>query len=277
LPIKFNTFDVSTVPERLDYDPETGVFKWRIRAGGKLPGDVAGTVGPKGYRVICVKGELVRASRLAWTLAHNGVWPKEEIDHINGLKDDNRLANLREATRQENCFNAPTRAGKSGLKGVTHRKGYARWSAAITVRGKSYFLGEFTSPEEAHEAYKEAARDFHGEFYREPEPTENRLTVADFVGSEDPEGRLRDEWLETQGKIPPVNPADITPVTLRAILAELHLTKEEFGRRLGHPLRSAATRYWITTGPIPQPIKAVAAAWIELHRNGLPLPGAPIS
>ena len=151
--------------QRLHYDPESGVFTW-LPGGGPRARGIAGTVysNQRGtYRNIRVLGEVHGAHRLAY-LYMTGGWPPEFIDHINGNGLDNRWENLRAATRSQNLANRqkPTKS-KSGFKGVQQISPHS-WQASIRKDNKSYYLGLFTSPEEAHEAYKAAARELHGEF-----------------------------------------------------------------------------------------------------------------
>lgn len=154
----------------LHYDPETGIFTWRVRRGGTANvGAVAGYTNDKGYRIIAI-GSLYRASRLAW-LYMTGRWPEHEVDHVNGLKSDNRWCNLRNATHAQNSHNRKIHKNNtSRLKGVCASKIGPRvktpWGAKITVNGRNIYLGRFKTPEEAHAAYVEAAQRLHGEFAR---------------------------------------------------------------------------------------------------------------
>lgn len=97
-----------------------------------------------------------------------GKWPAWEVDHINGIKTDNRWPNLREATGSQNQGNRKlTKANKTGFKGVTlyiTKKGIKRWKSQLTYRLDNYYLGYFDSPEKAHAAYCEAALRLQGEF-----------------------------------------------------------------------------------------------------------------
>lgn len=135
----------------LKYDHETGVFAWRAVANKKRPGDIAGSTNGRGYRQIGIGGRDYSAHRLAWMYVH-GVWPTE-IDHINGVRDDNRLANLRVVTKNENQHNRPTAKGYS-----RYRRG---WLARIVVNNVQHFLGTFTTENDARTAYLEAKKHYH--------------------------------------------------------------------------------------------------------------------
>ena len=151
----------------LSYDPETGHFT-RIKGHYAMPyliGKRAGTLNDRGYRGVRINGIIVSEHRVAWYLMH-GTLP-EQIDHINGIKDDNRIVNLRAATREQNYWNKPkTIKNTSGFKGVQKLKDCNRWSASITANKKNYYLGLFESAEAAHHAYLEAAKLHHKEFAR---------------------------------------------------------------------------------------------------------------
>ena len=151
--------------ELLDYDPETGVFTARVARSSNLPvGARAGSVTVRGYVNIHVCNKVYYAHRLAWFYVH-GRWPNGHLDHINRVASDNRIANLREATRPQNMANTPVRShNKSGKKGVA--KHHHKWVASICKHGRKVHLGSFGSAEEAHAAYVAAARDIHGEFAR---------------------------------------------------------------------------------------------------------------
>lgn len=148
----------------LDYDEETGVFHWKVRRGNVRAGTEAGGDHGTGYKVIGIDGRLYLAHRLAWFMSH-GVWPKDQIDHINGVKDDNRLSNLREATTAENHQNMPIRRDNtSGHSGVYWRSDTNLWQAQICAHGKRRTLGQFPTKDEAAKAYaaaKRAAHSFH--------------------------------------------------------------------------------------------------------------------
>jgi hypothetical protein len=145
----------------LSYNPETGIFTWRVRRGRILAGTVTGGIGSHGYVEIRVDYRLYLAHRLAW-LYMTGEWPKETIDHRDLDRTNNRWRNLREATFGQNNTNRRAR-GAQGLKGVTkNRRAYV---AQIQVAGRNRYLGSFATPEAAHAAYV-AASSAHGEFAR---------------------------------------------------------------------------------------------------------------
>lgn len=149
----------------LDYNPETGVFTWRVgRSGTARVGSIAGRVDSGGYIQIAIYGRRYQAHRLAWLIIH-GVWPEKHIDHINGKPRDNRLCNLRLATQSENLCNTKRRSDNtSGLKGVSWHNASKKWRARIAIYRQTKVLGYFATPEEAHAAYCNAARELHGEF-----------------------------------------------------------------------------------------------------------------
>jgi hypothetical protein len=149
------------VASRLIYDADTGCLCWK---GGRLSGNLAGSINSLGYRKVKLVGQAYPAHRLAWLLAY-GNWPSDEIDHANGDKDDNRLANLRVAGRTGNVRNAPKRKDNtSGIKGISWHKRDHRWQAQIMVNGKTIGLGYHREKETAERVYREACLKFHGEF-----------------------------------------------------------------------------------------------------------------
>ena len=152
--------------ELLHYCPETGIFT-RISSPRKRRIGVIKTCSNNGdgYFQIFLLGNMYLAHRLAW-LYTNGSWPKAQIDHINMDRIDNRLSNLREATYVENQRNRGVRRDNmSGFKGVSFHKPMEKWRAQICINSKPKYLGFFTSPELASEAYEAAAKVIHGEFY----------------------------------------------------------------------------------------------------------------
>lgn len=140
----------------LNYDPENGLFRWKKQRSGIRIGDVAGCIQKYGYRRIKIDGKLYLASRLAW-LYYHGEFPQHEVDHINHIRDDNRILNLREVTHQENNKNKSMQCDNtSGTTGVYWNKRDKKWVAHIQIDGKSIYLGRFSSKSDAVEARKQA-------------------------------------------------------------------------------------------------------------------------
>jgi len=122
-----------------------------------------GHLNSDGYRHISIDGRTYQEHHVIWLLAH-GDWPKlDEIDHINGIKDDNRIENLRQATRSQNKVNFPRSRRKNDLpRGVVPHRG--KFQARIKVNGKNLTLGTFSHPNAAHAAYLRAAQQYYKEF-----------------------------------------------------------------------------------------------------------------
>lgn len=158
-----NRIDLETLRSALAYAPETGVFTWKIRPSPKVPeGAIAGSTHKRGYIHIQLKGRIYKGHRLAWFYVH-GEWPSAQIDHINRIKGDNRIANLRAAENAENKQNylGPQRNNKIGLQGVTKRRGRNSYQAKIEVFGVERHLGTYKTPEEASAAYMLAKAEMH--------------------------------------------------------------------------------------------------------------------
>jgi hypothetical protein len=152
--------------ELLAYDPTSGGFAWRVDRGGLAKaGQIAGSRNGIGYVNIRVDGRDYSAHRLAW-LHVTGAWPAGQIDHINGVRDDNRIANLREATNAQNQWNRAHQGSVSGFKGVKWCKIQRKWRAELRKDGRKIHLGRFATVEEAHAAYCAAADEHFGEFAR---------------------------------------------------------------------------------------------------------------
>ncbi|WP_312416681.1 HNH endonuclease signature motif containing protein [Shinella sp.] len=162
-------FTRAEVCELLDYDPLTGIFRWKISTNSRgkriQPGDEAGTL-KDGYIQIKVFGRVYRAQHLAW-LIMTGEWPPVDIDvdHENRNRAYNAWRNLRLATRSQNNMNMGLRSdNKSGQKGVGRRKDTGRWYARVTVDRKIILLGHFDTFDEAAAARKAAEQRYFGEF-----------------------------------------------------------------------------------------------------------------
>lgn len=149
--------------EVVHYDPNTGVFTWQQKRGRQAAGSVAGSsTGSGGYVRIMIDGTLYLGHRLAMFYVEKR-FPRKTIDHINGVRTDNRYANLRHATTSMNNQNRRHAKAKNttGFLGVTQDKRDGRYYAAIYVDGVKRGLGGYATAEQAYEAYVEAKRRFH--------------------------------------------------------------------------------------------------------------------
>lgn len=146
--------------ELLSYDPETGDFiNLSSGKGRKAKGAVVGSLSPSGYWTSMIDGKNYQHHRLVWLYVH-GRFPPADVDHRDGNRANNRLSNLREATRSENCQNAALKrnntTGQTGVWPVGRR-----WRARLTVAGTHYHLGYFTDKPDADAAYLHAKSEFH--------------------------------------------------------------------------------------------------------------------
>lgn len=141
------------VKDMLTYDPSTGVFKWKKKRRGVRTGIALGSDNGFGYLRISVLGRSYYAHRLAWFYTH-GEWP-ETIDHINGIKSDNRIENLRSCSQLSNNQNRLKKQSnnKSLALGVSWHKRSKKWQAHICIYKERKYLGLFSSIDKAHAAY----------------------------------------------------------------------------------------------------------------------------
>ena len=157
---------VSRLRELLHYDPLSGVFTWRVRPNKRArvhPGDVAGVVNRRGYRYIGVEGARYLAHRLAWLYSY-GVWPVNEIDHVDRHPTNNSLSNLRDVTHAENQQNkqaAYVGNRSSGLLGVCLDRRNGKWKAHIQAFGIRKHIGFFDTKVAAQSAYLSAKQTLH--------------------------------------------------------------------------------------------------------------------
>jgi hypothetical protein len=161
-----NRLEIDYLKKIFRCNSEDGELRWRVETPRATAGQLAGTINTEGYIVVGHNKVQYRAHRIIWAM-HYGVWPDHQIDHINGIKTDNRISNLRKCDFFGNAQNVGKRHRKcvSSHKGVDFHKG--RWRARIRPGdGTRLELGYFTTEEEAAAAYAEAAGKFHGEFAR---------------------------------------------------------------------------------------------------------------
>ena len=173
----------------IDYDPETGALVWRVRDvsfftdgersaihcmrvwNARYAGNPAfkGKTS-KGYFRGGIFSRRYLAHRVAWAIC-SGAWPENDIDHINGKRSDNRIANLRTATRQENCKNSAIGIkNTSGTIGVSWSENKSRWVAQLSKNGKRKHIGYFKSKDEAISARVKASAQcgYHANHGRKP-------------------------------------------------------------------------------------------------------------
>jgi hypothetical protein len=149
--------------EVLDIDAEKGILRWRENRCRTAKKDgIAGSMTKSGYYYIVIDSKGYMAHRLIWLYVH-GKFPSKHIDHINGIRHDNRLQNLREANDLENSHNIKGKRvdNTSGALGVSWHKRSLKWVAQIQVKGKGMFLGYFSDIELAKNAYLVAKRKYH--------------------------------------------------------------------------------------------------------------------
>lgn len=157
--------------EKLIYTPDTGLFTWKVTLGSRAKaGSQAGCHGYGGYVRIIIHGKIYRAHRLAW-LYETGELPVDQIDHINGVRMDNRIVNLRVVTNEENSKNRRlSKNSTSGVMGVCWHKSNKKWQAQIYNNGKAIYLGAYDNIEDAISARAdaEARYGYHQSHGRKP-------------------------------------------------------------------------------------------------------------
>jgi hypothetical protein len=146
---------IELIRQLLDYDPLTGVFVW------KHSGTEAGSIDDKEYSRICISNQLYTTSRLAWAHFHGEDPYPMEIDHINRIRWDNRIENLRKVSRFGNSQN--TNLGESGVRGVLRDRSGKKWYGQITVDGKRIDGPSRATIEEAAQDRAELVRKYHPE------------------------------------------------------------------------------------------------------------------
>lgn len=176
---------VELINELLECNFESGKIYWKPRTPSLFKGDEVSAEGQSkswnaryggkeaftaqnkgGYKVGSINDNILRAHRVIWAM-HKGCWDFDMIDHVNGLRSDNRIVNLREADNQRNQWNRKKSCGlSSAYKGVSWDKARSLWSAKISKDGKTLNLGRFSSEADAASAYRLASNGIHGEFKR---------------------------------------------------------------------------------------------------------------
>ena len=143
------------------FDYKDGQLLSKQKSKRRNAGDVLGTINSNGYLTASVNGKVYRVHRLIY-LWHNGYMPSQ-IDHINRVRDDNRIENLRPCTTQENSYNKKV-TSESGVKGVHWHKQISRWVASIRANGRNIHLGTFVDKELAISIASTARNKLHKDF-----------------------------------------------------------------------------------------------------------------
>lgn len=157
-------FTLEQLKQVLSYDPDTGIFTWLVDRNNKVKsGSEAGYLNSNGYVYIQLFGQLCKRSRLAW-FYYYGIQPDNQIDHINRVRNDDRIINLRDVTHNENSSNRSNNT--SGQVGVNWDPDRNKWRSRIYIKGKTVSLGYFESKELAIQARKDAESKYN--FYPDP-------------------------------------------------------------------------------------------------------------
>ena len=167
-----------SVKQILSYNPVSGKFNWLVSVGKRsVVGQEAGSINDEGYVYIQVSGKRYSGHRLAWFFV-TGEVPTGQIDHINGVRDDNRFSNLRDVSQRENCGNRvrPNTMNTTGFLGVTLFRG--EYLAQVTVNGCRH-RKSFSSAELAHQWYKEMKSQNSASYDANTRRNEMRTAVFD--------------------------------------------------------------------------------------------------
>ena len=151
------TFEQDVLKELFNYKDNQLVWKTRPLKLKYLIGRLAGTIHYSGYRSIKINDVMYPAHRLIWVYHYGSIDKDMEIDHINGVKDDNDINNLRLVTAQENCYNR----SRLNAKGYSWNKNTNKWQASIWLDSKLKYLGSFVSEDMARASYLEAVNKYH--------------------------------------------------------------------------------------------------------------------
>lgn len=157
-----------TVRSLFFYDFSTGALHWIDRPharSAKRAGDIAGGKKPNGRWCITIEGVSYQRSNLVW-IFHHDFLPDAEIDHENRVADDDRIENLREATRSQQLVNRGVMGhNTSGFRSVYFDPRKKRWAARVSIFGKRKRLGSYDTAEEAAAVADRAGREAYGEFW----------------------------------------------------------------------------------------------------------------
>lgn len=147
----------------LHYNPETGIFTWAKRTSKSVCiGEIAGNTSFYGYIEIRLLGKLYKAHRLAWLYVY-GKLPSGDIDHINRIRNDNRIENIRDIPHSLNIINQKLKTNNtSGIRGVSWDKSRNKWEVKLYINGKSKSLGRFDSLIDAKNKHTSVFNELYG-------------------------------------------------------------------------------------------------------------------
>jgi hypothetical protein len=161
--------NIQKMREFISYDPDSGVMTWKkVLSNRTKPGALCGAnIDSKGYGRVCFDGKQYRAHRVVWALFY-GEAPDQQIDHINGNRLDNRIANLRLASNAQNSRNCRlSKNNTSGITGVVFHKGTKKWLAQIMLNRQRIYLGLYDTIEMAAAVRKKAETQYFGQFAKQ--------------------------------------------------------------------------------------------------------------
>jgi hypothetical protein len=161
--------NIQKMREFISYNPDSGVMTWKkVLSNRTKPGALCGAnIDSKGYGRVCFDGKQYRAHRVVWALFY-GEAPDQQIDHINGNRLDNRIANLRLASNAQNSRNCRlSKNNTSGVTGISYHSKAKKWMAQIMLSRKNNYLGLFNTKEEAIAARKKAETQYFGQFAKQ--------------------------------------------------------------------------------------------------------------
>lgn len=145
------------IEDQLKYNPKSGKLYWNVSKPRVKKGNEIKSKTSEGYKSIKINGKSYLQHRICWYLFY-GKWPTNSVDHINGIKDDNRILNLRDVSHRENCSNAKCHRQKRKLAGTYFHKRDNVWEATIYIN-KRIYLGRFKTEVEANNSYKKALKE----------------------------------------------------------------------------------------------------------------------
>jgi hypothetical protein len=154
--------------ENFRYDPNTGDLFWIKPSKGRILSKSISSKNSKGYIQVCTNLSGTKKNyevhRVIWVYVYGEI--KNQIDHINGIRHDNRLCNLRQVTPQQNTMNRKKTSKTNKFKGIYYLKNKKKWIAEICFEKQRKYLGSFNTPEEAGQAYESAAKNVFKEYMR---------------------------------------------------------------------------------------------------------------